>query len=133
MFLAGHFMVIWIFYAVCGLGILFFAAFFIQCCRLSSENNQHSIAELSIRDTFPAAQQTRLLAQWDKEMAEFMARRGRSTALSLLIAANSIAWASSTLWSAPGASVVNQRSRFILRGSGSLETSQGGRIPCKKN
>src|SRR4029077_19435289 len=83
-------MVITIFYAVCGLGILFFAGFFLQCCRSASRKTRHIISELAMDDSFASAQTTRLFAQWEKEMAEFMARQGRSTALLFLMAATSV-------------------------------------------
>ena len=134
MSLSGEFMVIWIFYAICGLGILFFAAFFLQCCLLSSRNHKHIIRQLSISDLFPSAQQARLLAQWEKEMAEFTARQGRSTARLFLIAASSAALLG---FNPPSAHSGSIRTQFNPRASFGARTAQhrlqGEQIPCKKN
>src|SRR3954469_20147620 len=84
-------MVIRIFYALCGLSISFFVAFFLQCCRSASRKPKHVISELPISDAPNLSETARLFAQWEKEMAEFVARRGRSTASLLLIVASSCA------------------------------------------
>jgi hypothetical protein len=84
-------MVIGVFYAVCGLSVLFFAAFLIQCCRLTTGKPRHISGRVPAAEIFDPEETTRLLGQWEQEMSEFMARQGRSTAPLLLIAAGSLA------------------------------------------
>jgi|SRR5215471_3251070 len=81
-------MVIRIFFAVCGLSLLFFAVFFVQCCRLASRKSKLVVRKLPTTEGFSPAEATRLFAQLENEMAEFMARQGRSTALLFLLAAS---------------------------------------------
>ena len=126
-------MVIRIFYAVCGLSLLFFGAFFLQCCRSASRKNKYVIGELSISDIFASAQTTRQLARWEKEMAEFMARQVRSKAPLFLSAATS---ASSTIPPVhPDSNItqVNQRTPLLPGQPASPGHSQAGQTPCKKN
>ena len=129
-------MVIRIFYAVCGLSLLFFGAFFLQCCRSASRKNKYVIGELSISDIFASAQTTRQLARWEKEMAEFMARQVRSKAPLFLNAASSAALPSSTIppeHSDSNITQVNQRTPFLPGQPASPGHSRAGQTPCKKN
>jgi len=134
MLLVRKFMVISIFYAVCGLSVLFFAAFFLQCCRSSAKKTKHLIRKLPIDDSFASAQTTRLFAQWEKELAEFMARQGRSTVLGFLIAGSLVAPLRSTSPNVRSTPVrINRRTAFVLSRSAFLGRSQGLQILCKKN
>lgn len=136
MLLVPKFMGIRIFYAVCGLSVLFFAAFFIQCCRAASRKNKHVIRELSVDDIFTSAQTTHQLAQWEEEMAEFMARQGRSTALLFLMAAGSVALLRSALPPTRAASMIAQAdscASVVADQNASLNLSQAEPTPCQKN
>lgn len=104
-------MVIRIFYAVCALSVLFFAAFFIQCFRSASGKTRHIIRDLPISDMPDTARQ---FARWEKEMAEFMARQGRSIALLFLIAASSWPLLRANLRSEHSESTVAQVNRRSL-------------------
>ncbi len=135
-FLVGKIMVISVFCAVCGLSLFFFAAFFLQCCRSASRKTKHVIRELSLDDSSASPETTRLFAQWEKEMAEFMARQGRSTALLFLIAASSCALLRSNLRFAhvdPTIARLKQQAAFALDPTTSLDRSRSGQALCKKN
>jgi hypothetical protein len=122
--------------SACGLSLLFFAAFFIQCCRSASQKPQHPVSELSTSDILASAQTKRQLAQWEKEMAAFMARQARSTAPLFLMAMSSAALLSSTIPSVrtnPTFTKANQRSSCLPVRSASPGRSQDKQIPCKKN
>ena len=129
-------MVITIFYAVCGLGIFFFVGFFLQCCRSASRKTRHVIRDLAIDDSFASAQTTRMFAQWEREMAEFMTRQGRTTAFLFLMAATSVASFRSPPRSAQSDSTVtklNQRASFNPDRTATLDRSQPAHTLCQKN
>jgi hypothetical protein len=129
-------MVISIFYAICALGVLFFSAFFIQCCRLASRKTTHVIGELSPAGTFDSDQTTRLLGQWEQEMAEFMARQGRGAALVFLMSMTSTGLLRSAIPSERSDSMLKQGKHctsLLLDQSTSLRPSQAGQATCKKS
>jgi hypothetical protein len=129
MFLVRKFMAASIFYAICGLSILFFAAFFIQCCQSASRKNKHVVGELSPSDFFAPPQAMRLLAQWEQEMAEFLERQGRSTALLFLVGASWLALLGSTITCPHSDTLIahlDQRAALMLDRSASVDFSQAG-------
>ena len=125
-------MVIRIFYAACGLGLLFFAVFFIQCCRLGPRKSNHLVRKLKTSDAFDSAEATRLFVHWEKEMAEFMARQGRSTALLFLVAASFFAWHLSFTDSEPTIAQVSRRAVVVFERSTSLNYECADQQICKK-
>ena len=125
-----------IFYVICGLSLLFFAAFFIQCCRSAARKSKQVINELSVSDVFTAAGTARLFAQWEREMTEFLERQGRSTAFLLLIGAGSLGLLGSTIPCAHSDGMVarlDQLSACVFDRNTSPDLSQGEQSPCKKN
>ena len=135
-FLVGKVMFIRIFYAVSGLSLLFFAAFFLQCCRLAPRKAKAVVRKLHTLDAYNAAEATRLFAQCEKEMAEFMARHGRSTALVFLLAANGLPLFLSNMPTAYPESIIAQANRRVLLGrnrNASVNGSGAAQLLCKKN
>ena len=134
--LVGNVMVIRIFYAVCGLSLLFFAVFFFQCCRLASRKTKFVVRKLPTEDVFNAAETTRVFAQWEKEMADFMARRWRSTALLLLLTASSCHILRAQLTavrSEPEPAPASRLALDVFDGSTFPSCSSSEQYLCKKN
>lgn len=129
-------MVIGIFYAICGLAILFFAFFFLQVCRLASRKAMSPATPLPADSVFNSAQISRQLAQWESEMAQFTARHGRSAARLILIATSSAALLGSAVPSPRSISRnarVNQRAFYALHRGSSPDRSQAGQSLCQKS